>query len=54
MGKAKYLLAAMHAEYFLKLFQLFLKNRVFIDVIQHIPVDGLWIGWRQQMASGTI
>lgn len=54
MGKAKYLLPAMHPKYLLKFFQFFLENWVFVDIIQYIPVDGLQRGWRQETATVTI
>lgn len=53
-SKAKYSLTAVHAKYLLKLFQLFLKNRVLIDIIQHVPVYGLRRGWRRQTANITL
>lgn len=54
MGKAKYLLPAMHPKYLLKFFQFFLENWVFVDIIQYIPVDGLQRRWRQETAIVTI
>lgn len=55
MRKMKHLLTTVHSKYLLKFFQLFFKDWVFIDIIQHIPVYGLgWGGGGQKMAGELV